>query len=94
LDFFKEFSQFRLLVHKEPNIDNIELYLNLYNILKTISNLEEVKEIIEIDFFSIEKKFLEMLEECSVNENKPSSALLSKFYICFINISNNIVQQK
>ncbi|WP_185216964.1 MULTISPECIES: hypothetical protein [unclassified Chryseobacterium] len=93
LDFFKEFSQFRLLVHKEPNIDNIELYLNLYNILKTISNLEEVKEIIEIDFFSIEKMFLEMLEECSVNENKPSSALLSKFYICFINISNNIVQQ-
>lgn len=93
LDFFKEFSKFRLLVHKDPNIDNIELYLNLYNILKTISNLEEVKEIIEIDFFPIEKKFLEILEECSVNENKPSSALLSKFYICFINISNSIVQQ-
>lgn len=93
-NFYDEFSQFKVLVKKDPNLDNIELYFNLYNILRTISNFKEVKEVSVIDFSSIEKEFVELLKQCSINENKPSSALLSKFYVCFINIANNIVQRK
>lgn len=88
--FYEEFIEFKTLVHKEPNLNNIELHLNLYNLLKTISNIDEVKDYVDIDFCNNEIEFLKLLKKCSKNKNKLSTSLLCKFYISIINISNQL----
>jgi len=87
--FFTEYVELKKLVSVEPNLNNIELHLNLYNILWTVSNIEDAQNQIAIDFINEEKDFVSLLTKCSNNKNKLSTALLSKFYLSFIIISNN-----
>lgn len=89
-EFYSEYLGFKQLVWKEPNLSNIELYLNLFNILRTVSSIEEVKDHVTIDFKSEEDDFTSFLAKCSLSEDKLSTALLSKFYLSFIRISNNL----
>ena len=88
--FYEEFKIFKSLVAKEPNLKNIELYHNLYNLLKSISSMESTADYVEFDFYTDEADFIDLLQQCSINPNKPSSALLSKFYLSIISIFNNI----
>ncbi|AVI51956.1 hypothetical protein C5O00_12655 [Pukyongia salina] len=94
IGFYNEFIEFKSLVNEEPNLNNLELYLNLYNLLKTVSSIKEVKKYVEINFTNDEFEFVELLERCSKNLEKHSTALLSKFYISFINISNQLKDEK
>lgn len=87
--FFTEFLELKKLVSVEPNLNNIELHLNLYNILRTVSTIEDAQNQIAIDFINEEKDFVALLTKCSNNESKLSTALLSRFYLSFIIISNN-----
>lgn len=84
--FYKEFLKVKELVNQEPNINNIEFYLNLSNILKTISNVEEAKNILLIDYEKEDQDLMTFLKKCSQNKNKPSTSLLAKFYLAFIQI--------
>lgn len=87
--FLTEYLELKKLVSDEPNLNNIELHLNLYNILRTVSTIEEAQNQIAIDFINEEKDFVSLLTKCSTNRDKLSTALLSKFYLSFIIISNN-----
>jgi len=88
--FYEEYIEFKTLVNEEPNLNNLKLHLNLYNLLKTISKIEEVKDYVDIDFCSDEIEYLKLLKKCIKNKNKFSTALLCKFYISIINISNQL----
>lgn len=90
IEFYNEFVEFRVLAKIDPNLNNIELYLNLYNLLKSVCTIEEIKGVIIFNILDDEKEFVELLKKCSVNYNKPSTALLSNFYLSLINISNKI----
>ncbi len=87
--FVSEYLELKKLVSDGPNLNNIELYLNLYNILRTVSTIEEAHNQIAIDFIGEENDFISLLTKCSTNKDKLSTALLSKFYLSFIIISNN-----
>lgn len=87
--FLTEYLELKKLVSVEPNLNNIELHLNLYNLLRTVSNIEDAQTQITIDFVNEEKDFVSLLTKCSYNKNKLTTALLSKFYLSFIIISNN-----
>ncbi|MGN6299436.1 MAG: hypothetical protein ACTHM7_21770 [Ginsengibacter sp.] len=87
--FFTEYLELKKMVSVEPNLNNLELYLNLYNILRTVSTIEDAQNLIVIDFIKEEKDFVSLLTKCSNDKNKLSTALLSKFYLSFIIIANN-----
>lgn len=84
--FYNEFLSVKELVNLEPNINNIEFYLNLSNILKTISNVEEAKDVLIVDYEKEDQDLLSFLTKCSHNQNKPSTSLLAKFYLAFFQI--------
>ncbi|MCT4049129.1 hypothetical protein HZP89_14065 [Elizabethkingia anophelis] len=89
-EFYTEYIIVKQLVTEEPNINNIELYLNLLNILHTVSNIDEAKDVLIIDSKQEEQEFISFLTKCSQNKDKPSTALLSKFHLSFYQIRNNI----
>lgn len=84
--FYDEFLSVKELVNKEPNINNIEFYLNLSNILKTISNIEEAEDVLIVDHEKEDQELMSFLTKCSQNKNKPSTSLLAKFYLAFFQI--------
>lgn len=84
--FYDEFLIVKEFVKEEPNINNIEFYLNLSNILHTIRNVEETKEILSVDYEKEDQDLMTFLTECSQNKNKPSTSLLAKFYLAFFQI--------
>lgn len=88
--FYDEFLIVKELVQKEPNINNIEFYLNLTNILKTISNIEEVKDLLIIDNEKEEQDFILFITKCSQNNEKPSTSLLAKFHLSFFQIRKKL----
>lgn len=90
LEFYREYLEVKLLVTSEPNLINIESYLNLFNILRSIARIKEVNDFNLIDFKKEEGDFISLLGDLSLNENKPSTALLSKFYLSLNAISNNL----
>lgn len=84
--FYNEFLNVKELVNQEPNINNIEFYLNLFNILITISNVEEVKDILVVDYEIEGQDLKTFLTKCSQNQTKPSTSLLASFYLAFFQI--------
>ena len=88
--FYEEFLIVKELVQNHPNLNNIEFYLNLLNILKTISCLEETKYILVIDIEKEEKDFITFISKCSKNKEKPSTSLLAKFHLSFFQLRQKI----
>lgn len=88
--FYGEFLIVKELVQNEPNINNIEFYLNLSNILKTISNIQEAKDLLTIDNEKEEKDFIGFMSKCSQNDEKPSTSLLAKFHLSFFQIRQKL----
>ena len=88
--FHDEFIIVKELVGIEPNLNNLEFYINLYNILKTISCVEEAKKTLVINTDIEDEDFVTFLNECAQNIDKPSTALLAKFHLSFIHIRINI----
>lgn len=84
--FYNEFLIVKDLVQKAPNINNIEFYLNLSNILKTISNIEEVNDLLKIDYEKEDQDFITFITKCSQIKEKPSTSLLAKFHFSFFQI--------
>lgn len=91
--FYKEFQDFKLLTFNEPNLDNLESYLNLINVLKAISIYIENSDAPLINFLKEEDDFITLLTRCSLKKEKPSTALLSKFYLSFITISRKLTDR-
>jgi len=71
--FYNEFLMVKELVNQETNINNIEFYLNLSNILKTISNVEEDNDVLLVDYEKEDHDLMSFLTNCSLNKNKPSN---------------------
>lgn len=88
--FHNEFLIVKELVQNEPNINNIEFYLNLSNILKTISTIEEAKDLLVIDKEKEDQDFIAFLTKCSQNNEKPSTSLLAKFHLSFFQIRKKL----
>lgn len=88
--FYKEFLIVKELVKNEPNLSNIEFYLTLSTIIQTISNVEEAKNIVSIDYQKEDQDVITFLVLCSENKKKPSTSLLAKFHLSFSKIKNNL----
>ncbi len=84
--FYNEFLMVKKLVNQEPNINNIEFYLNLSNILKTISNVEQANDLLLVDYEKEDYELMSFLTNCSLNKKKTSTSLLAKFYLAFFQI--------
>lgn len=93
LEFYNEFLSLKALIQNEPNLENIELYFNLFNILRTISNIEEVQNFVKIEYSLEESEFIQLLKKCVENKEKPSTSLLSEIYISIINLSSKIHEE-
>ncbi|WP_047544838.1 hypothetical protein [Psychroserpens sp. Hel_I_66] len=89
-NFLEEFLIVKELVQSHPNLNNIEFYLNLLNILKTLSNVEEAKDILIIDIEKEEQDFIVFITKCSKNKEKPSTSLLAKFHLSFFQLRRKI----
>lgn len=92
-DFYNEFLIVKKLVQNEPNISNIEFYLNLSNILKTSSYIEEAKNILNIDTEKEDQDFIKFITKCSQNKDKVSTSLLAKFHLSFFQIRIKLENQ-
>ncbi|WP_299323435.1 hypothetical protein [uncultured Maribacter sp.] len=88
--FYEEFLIVKKLVPNHPNLNNIEFYLNLLNILKTVSYIEEAKHILVIDIEKEEQDFIAFITKCAKNKEKPSTSLLAKFHLSFFQLRRNI----
>lgn len=88
--FYQEFLTVKDLVQKYPNLNNIEFYLNLYNILITISSLEDLRDFLIIDIEKEEQDFIIFITRCAENEQRPSTSLLAKFYLSFFQLRKKI----
>ncbi|TCK82902.1 hypothetical protein [Albibacterium bauzanense] len=88
--FYNEFLNVKELVQNEPNLNNLEFYLNLSNILKTISSIDEVKEVLVIDNEKEDQDFITFIIQCSQNKDKPSTSLLAKFHLSFFQIRKKL----
>lgn len=88
--FYTEFLIVKALIKNEPNINNIEFYLNLSNILKTISTIKEVKDLLIIDNEKEDQDFIAFITKCSQNRDKPSTSLLAKFHLSFFQIRKKL----
>ncbi len=85
--FISEFNQFKEYAKQDPNINSIELYFNLINILRGISHNDKIKdEIKDINFKTEEDAYRAVLEDCISNENKPTTSLIANTYKSFLNI--------
>lgn len=93
-EFYSIYIKLKPLVKDNATLNSIELYFNLFNMIRTISSIPEVKEIVEIDFNKERDEFFQLLTLCSQDEVKHTTALLSKFYISFINIFNALESDK
>lgn len=88
--FYEEFLIVKELVQNHPNINNIEFYLNLSNILKTISCIEKTKHVLVIDIEKEEQDFIAFITKCAKNKEKPSTSLLAKFHLSFFQLRQKI----
>ncbi|WMX16552.1 hypothetical protein [Aureispira sp. CCB-E] len=88
--FYEEFLIVKELVQNHPNLNNIEFYLNLSNILKTISRIEYVRDILVIDIEKEENDFLTFITKCANNKEKISTSLLAKFHLSFFQLRRKI----
>jgi len=88
--FYEEFLIVKELVQKHPNLNNLEFYLNLSNILKTVSHLEDAKHVLIIDIEKEEQDFRTFITKCSKDKEKPSTSLLAKFYLSFFQLRQKI----
>lgn len=84
--FYNEYLIVKELVQIEPNVNNIEYYLNLSNILKSISRVEKANDILVFDSDKEDLDFINFITLCSQNKNKPSTSLLAKFHLSFFQI--------
>lgn len=64
--------------------------MNLSNILKTLSHLEDAKNVLNIDIEKEGQDLRTFLTKCSKNKEKPSTSLLAKFYLSFDNLKQKI----
>lgn len=88
--FYNEFLVVKKMVQEEPNLNNIEFYLNLSNMLQTISSIEVTNESLIVDYEKEDQDLLSFLSFCIQNKKKPSTSLLSSFYFSFFQIRKNI----
>ncbi|SMG19918.1 hypothetical protein [Sphingobacterium psychroaquaticum] len=93
-DFYKEYIQIKQLVAEEPNLLSIEHYFTLSNILRTISTLEDIDEMVKIDYELEERNLKSVLQACASDSRKPATGLLSKFYLSFIEIFNSEMNEE
>lgn len=84
--FYNELLSVKELVNQEPNINNVEFYINLSNILVTISDVEEARDVLIVDYEKEAQDLMSFLTKCSQNKNRPSTSLLAKFYLAFFRI--------
>lgn len=88
--FYEEFLIVKELVQNHPNLNNIEFYLNLSNILKTVSYIEDAKNVLIVDIEKEESDFINFITKCTKNKEKPSTSLLAKFHLSFFQLRQNI----
>lgn len=87
--FYQEFKKMVNLIKKQPNIQNIELYFNLLNIMVGINvNYPENKL---FNLKSEQKSFIKLLKSIAEDKKRPSLSLLAQSFIAIIGINNSMI---
>ncbi|WP_144214015.1 hypothetical protein [Flavobacterium anhuiense] len=89
-NFFSEFKSFKILIESELNLDSMQSYMSLINIYKIATTYLKNDGSVLQTFLKEEDEFIAILETHSLRKDKPTTALLSKFYIALIGISRSL----
>lgn len=102
LQFYDDFSGFiddyrslKLLLKDDCTIPALELYFNLFNLLRNVINSESL----DVSAFSInleeeEKEIKTFLLKFAEDSSKPTSSLISKTHIAILDLTKNLFSQK
>jgi len=89
--FIEEYKLFKEYVLKSPNISDVELYFNLFNLLKTLSKINNLSDY-EVDIKKEKEDFLKLLYNFEIDKEKPCSSLIAKTNKVLLNISDDFNQ--
>lgn len=86
--FVEDYKKLKIYVSKNPDISNVELYFNLFNLLNALS-LNSVCNLADygIDIENERIEIIKILSEIENDEQKPNSALTAKTYKTFIELT-------
>lgn len=88
--FYITFKKFKQKIHEALTLKNIEFYFNLFNIIRTISNVPEVKDVVTIPYSQEETDFVNLLSDYSKKDERHTTALLCSFYLSIIQLFTDI----
>jgi hypothetical protein len=93
--FIDEYKSFRKYISKTSSISEIELYVNLFNLLRGLS-ASGICDLLEyqIDIRKEKDQLYEVLNEIERNEQKPCSSLIAKTYKSFQALMDSIKDKK
>ncbi|TYB32725.1 MAG: hypothetical protein FXF49_10035 [Flexistipes sinusarabici] len=86
--FVEDYKHLKTYVSKNPDISNVELYFNLFNLLNGLS-LNSICNLADygIDIENERIEIIKILSEFENDEEKPNSALTAKTYKTFIELT-------
>ena len=93
--FIDEYKSFKKYISKTSSISEIELYVNLFNLLRGLSasgNCDLLEY--QIDIRKEKDQLYEVLNEIERNEQKPCSSLIAKTYKSFQALMDSIKDKK
>lgn len=88
--FINDYKSFKVYISKYSSISEIELYFNLFNLLRGISSIVNLKDF-QIDIEDEKTELIEILSTFEINDEKPCSVLISKTYKSLIELVDSIV---
>ncbi len=93
--FVNEYKSFSKYINKNTSISEIELYINLFNLLKGL----HFRKSLNLDDFQLEigkerSKVFKFLNAYGKNEKKPISALIAKTHKAILELMDSVVEQK
>lgn len=89
--FVNDYKSFKGYITKDSNISEIELYFNLFNSLRGISSIVNLKDF-QINIKDEKAALIKTLTTFEINDEKPCSALISKTYKSLIELFDSITE--
>ena len=87
--FINDYKSFKGYISKYSSISEIELYFNLFNLLRGISSIVNLKDF-QINIEDEKAALIKTLTTFEIDDEKPCSALISKTYKSLIELFDSI----
>lgn len=89
--FIEEYKSFKNYVLTTTSISDVELFFNLYNLLKGLSSTIVLSDY-KIDLDHEKSEFFNLLNTFEINKEKPTSSLIAKTYKALIELTDSHIK--